>query len=76
MSESTISWQSLNEKKKAIVVRAMCHQIGYRRYDNFLRILNVGNPKLIIGHDPTTGNYCRIAPQSQDVITVLMKNYL
>lgn len=74
MSEKKVPWSDFSEQEKAMLAKAMCQHAGYRRYDRFLRILNLGSPTIIIGNGPD-GAYCRIDKASEDIVALLIKNY-
>lgn len=67
-------WESFDRSDRRIIVRVHCNKTGYRDQDYMFRIYELAKPSIILGKkDGVT--YCRIAKESEELLTILINNY-
>lgn len=75
MEESIFRFQELPKANKEIVCEAHARVLGTTA-KKLLPIFNLGNPLIVVGSRDNGTMYCRIHPESVDVVKTLIKNYL
>lgn len=77
-TESTFVWEKMDQQDKEAVLAA--HGSLSKNKELLMRIFNLGRPKVIMGMRIDGNNkqvlYCRIAPESVEVMRVLTREYL
>ena len=78
--ECQMKWHDMSEGLQMATVAS--HQLSWekagvkRSTDFILRLFNLGSPTIIHGKTAQGAFYCRIAPESLNVMNVIIKNYL
>lgn len=73
--EETKNWEQLSERQQKMVAQAHAESFKTPKLETMLRVFNLGNPIIVIGKkDGST--YCRIHPESVDVMVLLTNSYL
>jgi hypothetical protein len=74
--EDLLLFHELDEETQRFVVLA--HAVPLKatnKLEKLLRLFNLGNPQIIIG-GKGLDRYCRVAPESVSVMTIITKSYL
>ncbi len=74
--EQQFKWCELEEEQQLFVCASHSYAFGLKPENlNVRRVFDLGTPDVVLGHQDGKA-YCRIAPQSKDVMKLLFREYV
>jgi len=74
--EFTIQWDEISESDKVQLTFNMVQalKVPNNKSDTLKRIFDLAKPGIVLGRNES-GAYCRLSPDSKEIVELLMKNY-
>ena len=74
--EQQYNWNELSQEQQTMVCQVHANAMGRKPQNATIkRIFNLGTPAVILGEN-NGEKYCRIAPQSVQIMKLLIREYL